>query len=252
MRPCPYCAQTIGDNVFVCPFCNANLAGSYAGSSHLETSGKAIGSLVCGLLFFFPPSAVLAVVMGHLSMSDIRRSAGRLGGKGLAISGLVLGYIGLAFTSILIIGAIAIPNLLRAKMAANEASTVSSLRIYSTALTEYAVKCPKQGYPPSSEYIVLDSSRPISCPQVQINMRNGLRAGALPVKWGYRFYYIPMEKDAAGRITKYGLSANPMSPGITGERHFYTDETGVIRFSFQGGADSKSPPYCREAPCAEM
>lgn len=171
-RPCPYCAQTIGDNALACPFCCANLAGPSAVAGHHETSGKAIGSLVCGILFFFPPSAVLAVVMGHLSMSDIRRSAGRLGGQGMAIAGLVLGYAGLAVVPILIIAAIAIPNLLRSRMAANEASMVASLRTYNTALAEYATQCPKQGYPPSPEYVELDGSRPVTCPQVQGSLTN--------------------------------------------------------------------------------
>src|SRR5437879_12596996 len=88
----------------------------------------AIASLICCILFFFLPSAIVAIIMGHLSLSDIRRSAGRLGGRGMAIAGLVLGYTGLAIIPVLIIAAIAIPNLLRARMAANEASAVGSLR----------------------------------------------------------------------------------------------------------------------------
>src|SRR6267142_913888 len=160
MLQCPYCSQAIGEYAQVCPFCRSNLVGPSGLPGQAETSGKAIGSLVCGFLFFFPPSAVLAVIMGHLSLSEIRRSAGRLGGKGLAIGGLVLGYAGLSFIPILIIAAIAIPNFLRAKMAANEASTVASLRNYNQALLKYAVQCPDHGYPPNPRYIGLDNSRP--------------------------------------------------------------------------------------------
>jgi hypothetical protein len=206
-----------------------------------ETSGKAIGSMVCGFLFFFPPSAILAVIMGHLSLSDIRRSAGRLGGKGMAIAGLVLGYAGLSFIPILIIAAIAIPNLLRAKMAANEASAIASLREYNDTLEVYAVQCPKQGYPPDPTYIGMEGFGGITCPQAQSGQRKVPKAGALPMKSGYRFFYIPMQYDGDGHISKYGLSADPITPGATGVRHFYTDETGVIRFALRGGADSKSP-----------
>ena len=92
-----------------------------------ETSGKAIGSLICGLLFFFFPVAIVAIILGHISLSEIRRAGGRLTGRGLAIGGLVLGYAGVSFIPVLIIAAIAIPNLLRAKMAANEASAIGSL-----------------------------------------------------------------------------------------------------------------------------
>jgi len=59
-----------------------------------ETSPKAIFSLVCGFLFFFPPAAIVGVVLGHLSLSDVRKSSGKQVGRGLAITGLVLGYLG--------------------------------------------------------------------------------------------------------------------------------------------------------------
>src|SRR5580698_3793623 len=63
-----------------------------------ETSGKAIFSLICGILFFLPlpPFFIVAVIFGHLSLSEIRMSGGRLAGRGFAIAGLVLGYLGVA------------------------------------------------------------------------------------------------------------------------------------------------------------
>ena len=76
-----------------------------------ETSGKAVGSLICGLLFFIPFLFVAAIVLGHLALSEIRKSAGRLKGEGIAIAGLVLGYMGIAgIPIILIVAAIAIPT----------------------------------------------------------------------------------------------------------------------------------------------
>src|SRR5207302_10179523 len=102
------------------------------------TSGKAIASLVLGLPFVFFPTAVLAIVFGHWSRSEIRESAGRLKGAGMALAGLILGYIGVALVPMLIIAAIAIPNLLRAKMAANEASAVGSLRTLNVAAVSYS------------------------------------------------------------------------------------------------------------------
>jgi hypothetical protein len=44
-------------------------------------------------MFAFPLS-ILAIIFGHLSLSEIRKSAGRLKGEGMAIAGLVLGYVG--------------------------------------------------------------------------------------------------------------------------------------------------------------
>lgn len=104
-----------------------------------ETSGKAIASLICGLLFFIPFLFIAAIVFGHLALSEIRKSAGRLKGEGLAIAGLVLGYVWIVgIPIILILAAIAIPNLLRARMAANEASAVGSVRTLMTAEISYA------------------------------------------------------------------------------------------------------------------
>ncbi|HEX4077025.1 MAG TPA: DUF4190 domain-containing protein, partial [Candidatus Acidoferrales bacterium] len=99
----------------------------FAGTA--ESSGKAIASLICGLFMWVFPAAVAAIILGHVSLSDIKRSAGHLTGRGMAIAGLVLGYAGLFFVPfILIIAAIAIPNLLRARQAANESTAIGSLR----------------------------------------------------------------------------------------------------------------------------
>jgi competence protein ComGC len=106
----------------------------------------AIASLVCGILNVFPLS-VVAIVLGHISLSQIKKSAGRIQGKGLAIAGLVLGYVGIAaIPFILIIAAIAIPNLLRAKIAANEASAARSVRMIATAEKSYAAQHPTEGF----------------------------------------------------------------------------------------------------------
>src|SRR5579859_2329683 len=61
-------------------------AAPYSGPT--ESSGKALASLICGILFFIFPSAIAAIILGHLSISDIRRSGGRLTGQGMATTGL--------------------------------------------------------------------------------------------------------------------------------------------------------------------
>ncbi len=67
-------------------------------SSTPKTSGLAIASLVTGLLCMSP----VAIILGHISMSKIKKSSGQLTGSGLAIVGLILGYIGL----LIIVGSI--------------------------------------------------------------------------------------------------------------------------------------------------
>jgi len=61
------------------------------------TSGLAISSLVLGILsVFLCITAIPGVICGHFSLRCIRKSDGRLGGKGMAIAGLVIAYVALA------------------------------------------------------------------------------------------------------------------------------------------------------------
>ncbi len=70
------------------------------------TSDAAVASLVCGILSWsFLPivGAILAVILGHVAKTDIRRSDGRLGGDGIATLGLLLGYASLSLAALAII-----------------------------------------------------------------------------------------------------------------------------------------------------
>lgn len=67
---------------------------------HRTTSPLAVVSLVCGIAAWcmLPVvGAIAAIVCGHLARGEIRRSNGQLEGDGLAVGGLVLGYVQLAF-----------------------------------------------------------------------------------------------------------------------------------------------------------
>lgn len=249
MKQCPSCSGNVADFVAVCPYCGAavavaqvpQFAGQPAFSGPPQNSGKALASLICGVVFFFwPLSAVAAIVLGHLALSDIKRSAGRLAGRGLAIGGLVTGYIGVSIIPLLIIAAIAIPNLLRARMAANEASAVGSLRTYNTAMITYALQCPNQGYPTSLTFLGPGATGADKC--TRANLVDSLMGAEMPVKNGYRFFYAAESYDTSGHVVKYALAADPVTPGTTGMRHFFTDESGVIRFSRRSGADVHSEP----------
>ncbi len=72
-----------------------------------ETNGKALASLICGITgFFFYFPAIAAIILGHISLGEIKRSQGNAGGRGLAISGLVMGYlVGLLVPAALILAA---------------------------------------------------------------------------------------------------------------------------------------------------
>lgn len=179
-----------------------------------RTSGKAITSLVCGLFFFLFPLALAAVVFGHISISEIQKSAGRIAGRGMAVAGLVLGYLGLSIIPVLIIAAIAIPNLLRARIAANEESAAASVHILNTAEIAYATQHPDLGF---------------SCNLNDLNLDGRLAAG---VKNGYIFQLQNCApRESSGPNVSFQLLAVPQRRNTTGARVFCSDESMVVRYS---------------------
>jgi hypothetical protein len=184
-----------------------------------ETSGKAIVSLVCGLLFFIPLAFILAIIFGHIALSEIKKSAGRLKGDGLAIAGLVLGYLGIVFIPIvLIIAAIAIPNLLRARMAANESSAIGSIRTIHTAEASYSAAHPDVGF--TCTFSDLSSL-------IDSNLASGQ-------KRGYVFQLSGCTTGEGGTIVKYQVVAYPVTANTTGVRAFCSDESNVIKVDASG------------------
>jgi hypothetical protein len=74
---------------------------SYYVDTRPPTNGLAIGSLVCSLCGFIPPATILAVIFGHVARRQIRGTGQR--GDGLAIAGLIIGYIGVALWALIFI-----------------------------------------------------------------------------------------------------------------------------------------------------
>jgi Domain of unknown function (DUF4190) len=75
-----------------------------------STNGLAIASLVLGILWLYWIGSILALVFGYVAKGQIDRSAGRQTGRGLAIAGIVLGWIGVAMAIIAIVFVIALAN----------------------------------------------------------------------------------------------------------------------------------------------
>jgi hypothetical protein len=70
-----------------------------------KTNGLAIASLVLGICWVYWVGSILAVIFGHVALAQIARSNGTQNGRGMAIAGLVLGWIGVAVLLIVLIAA---------------------------------------------------------------------------------------------------------------------------------------------------
>jgi len=241
---CLGCGNSISEDERFCPICGRDSSPSapridpgVAFGLAPETSGKAIFSLVCGLLFIILPLALVAVVFGHLSLSEIRRSAGRLTGRGLAITGLVFGYFGTA----LLVGLIGL-SIYEARIAQrarttrnvgsnsilanNENSVVSSVRALNTAEIAYAQAHRASGY---------------TCSLSELSGAWGISGDlARGRKNGYAFeLHDCIAANGAGPVVKYRLVAYPTVPIKTGTPAYCSDESDVIRM-----APSGSPADC--------
>jgi len=139
---------------------------------------------------------------------------------------------------ILIIAAIAIPRFLRSRMIANESSAVAALRTIATVQVTYESTY-KQGFAPS-----LTALGPPAGGGPPTAAGAGLidQVLASGIKSGYSFVYNPIDSNGDGQPDAFTINANPISVGQTGDRHFYVDQSNVIRWALGGPAAPGSPP----------
>ena len=140
---------------------------------------------------------------------------------------------------ILIIAAIAIPNLLRARIAANESSAASQLRTLNTAEVSYVTQYPAQGY---GTLVQLGGVAP--CTPAIANaclIDNSLSTNYLTKgKSGYNFAIAVIN---AGQ---YVATSTPIAIGSTGVNSFCSIEDAVVRKDVAGALDAT------EAACGPM
>jgi prepilin-type N-terminal cleavage/methylation domain-containing protein len=144
---------------------------------------------------------------------------------------------------ILIIAAIAIPNLLRSRMAANEASAVGSLRSINTANATF-LSVYSHSFAPNLTAL---GGATIAAPVcTQANLVDPTLGVDPATKSGYTITYTPGAADAGdlvcASVVGYSVSASPVTFQQTGTRGFYTDQSGVIRADASGTATVASAP----------
>ncbi|HKN73997.1 MAG TPA: type II secretion system protein [Candidatus Acidoferrum sp.] len=128
---------------------------------------------------------------------------------------------------ILIMAAIAVPNYLRSRLAANESSAVQSVRTINTAVITYSSTYQNVGFPPS--LISLGGTTPCTATSTNACLLDVVLSSG--TKAGYVFVYTG---DGLTPSLSYGVTATPVSYGITGQRMFCSDQTSVIRYDPSG------------------
>jgi type II secretory pathway pseudopilin PulG len=230
----------------------------YPGQFQPQTDGKATASLILGILSilcFGLLTGLPAIILGHISRGNIEQSRGRLTGGGMALAGLILGYASIVFT-ILIIAAIAIPNLLRSRITANESAAASTVRTINTYEVTYATTYPEQGY--ARDLATLGPGPGGSCHGegtaehacLLDNILAGAQctAGQWCSKGGYK-YSVSAVCDSAGPCSNYVITATPMIFGSTGRKSFCATSDAIVRFRYsQSRATPLTADECAEWP----
>jgi hypothetical protein len=76
-----------------------------------KTNGLAIASMVCSFFFLiYGIPAILAIIFGFISRNQIKRSQGAQTGGGMALAGIIIGFVGILFWIVVIIVAVAVVN----------------------------------------------------------------------------------------------------------------------------------------------
>jgi type IV pilus assembly protein PilA len=146
---------------------------------------------------------------------------------------------------ILIIAAIAIPNLLRARIAANEGSAVSCMRTINTAQFAYNSSFPTVGYataladlgPPTAAGCGAGGPSQTNACLIDWGLAQAFAGGATGGKSGYKFASTGIA--ASGINSSFASGASPQNYNISGVRDFCATEDGVVRFD--AGASGNTP-----------
>jgi type IV pilus assembly protein PilA len=142
---------------------------------------------------------------------------------------------------IMIIAAISIPDLLKSKMAANQASAVSSLRVINSSEIMYNSSYQK-GYSPTLQALKVPPAGVQPSVSAAALLDDVLGSG---VKSGYTFTYLPNTPDPQGNYLGYTVTGDPTAPGGTGQVYYFTDSSYVIRFNNTRVATSTDAPLSK-------
>jgi len=191
------------------------------------SNGLAITSLVLGIVSLFTfgllgIGAIAGITLAIVAIMNAKRHPHEYGGQGLAIAGLITSTISLMILPFGIVMAIAIPNLLASRRAANEGASISALRTLHSAEQTY------QATRGNGAYGTLDQLAADGL--INPELARGTR-------YGYKFR-VDIQTGGYNEPAGFQAVGVPVTYGDTGVRSFYIDETGVIRAADNRGAEA--------------
>lgn len=207
-------------------------AASFApgGSNAKKRTGMAIASLVLGIislptLGLLGVGALAGIVLGLVALGRARRHPSEFGGQGLAIGGIVASVLSLLLiVPIGIVTAIAIPNLLASRRAANEASAINSMRIVAEAEGIYQATRGNGQFGTMANLL----EEKLVDDELADGFKNGyhfnltvtneaFEVTASPVKYqqdGTRSFYFSSAKEIIHAADKQGIAADAYDPPL--------------------------------------
>jgi len=224
-----------------------------------DGNGLAIAALVCGIagILCIWPAALAALIMGIIALNKKSGS-----GRGMAMTGAILGGIGQVVPVVAIIAAIAIPNLIESRVTANEAAARSTLKsgLFPAQVMFQAASLVDQDGDNVGEYgfiSELAGRRATAAPTAAHYVQGALAMG--DIAQGYRFA-VWLPDGAGGAISEpavpgprpanaaaanaqerqFVIYAWPQKPGDTGRRVFALTNDGQVRAAPQ--AAGANPP----------
>lgn len=191
---------TVPENAVFGPSITVGIPQSESGKS----SGLAVGSMICGILgliFWLP--CLPAVILGHMGLSNIKKSAGALKGRGMAITGLVTGYLMIAAIPIfLILLSMTIPAMNRVQSRAKEMKMIVEAKHLMMGIQNYAAD--HEGHlPPTLETLVEEGL---------VMNESLLFDSRIPAGQGWEYLGAGI-KDTAYRKTLILTTLKTVSPG---------------------------------------